>query len=236
MRTETLRDEILSVAPYGAEDGDSGDLGVPAPPTPPAPSTPPQGDQSGTGTTPSDAGNSDDNEEDDEFNGYSTKELRRIARDLAATKKSAEKDRDSYKTKVDEQERAKRTAEENLKQDLATERETNKVLRATNARLAIVSAIISDGRYEWHDPQMVAQQLNPDIVKVSDDGKVEGLRKELDRVSKEHAFLLKTNQTQGGSKTGPTGFQPGQGGASSGGTGTDIKELAKSYPALASRL
>ena len=174
-------------------------------------------------------------DEDDEYKGLTPGELRRLARDLTNKAKTAEKERDSFKTKVDEEERKTRTKEENLERDVAERDSTIANLRATNAKLAIVSAILKDSRYEWNDVEIVAQQLNSEVVKVNDGGAVEGLKKELERVAKEHAFLLKAKGTQ--QNNGPTGFQPGQGGGTSGTPGQpDVKELTKHYPALANRL
>ena len=174
-------------------------------------------------------------DEDDEYKGLTPGELRRLARDLTNKAKTAEKERDSFKTKVDEEERKTRTKEENLERDVAERDSTIANLRATNAKLAIVSAILKDSRYEWNDVEIVAQQLNSEVVKVNDGGAVEGLKKELERVAKEHAFLLKAKGPQ--QNNGPTGFQPGQGGGTSGTPGQpDVKELTKHYPALANRL
>ena len=240
---------LLTVAPFGAET-DEGDNGATV------------GDSAGSVATQSNSGSgaagastaspavtqakgardSGDSEDDDEYKDLTPRELRRIARDLANKAKTIESERDSFKTKVDEQERKTRTNEENLQKDLEAERSANAALRAINAKLAILGAIRDDSRYEWHDPEMVAQQLNPDVVKVDADGRVENLKKELDRVAKDHEFLLKkksaanTQGKQPNSGNGPTGFQPGQGGANNNGAGQpDLKELAKSYPALAGR-
>lgn len=232
---------LWPIAPFGAEnDGDgtgpavaASDAGVAAA----------QGDsQSGPAGGSVSQGETAPDDDGDDFKDLSPRELRRIAKDLADKAKSIESERDSFKAKVDEQERKTRSHEENLQKDLEAERNLNSMLKATNARLAILGAIRDDNRYQWHDAEMVAQQLNSDIVKVSEAGTVEGLRKELDRIAKEHTFLLK--QSAGGKggqglakPNGPTGFQPGQGGANNSGVGgPDIKELAKSYPALVSRV
>ena len=183
--------------------------------------------------SPSNAGKKNaadtEDDDDDDFKDLTPRELRRIARDLANKAKTIESERDSFKTKVDEQERKTRTNEENLQKDLEAARNLNSALMATNAKLAILGAIRDDARYEWHDPEMVAQQLNSDVVKVSESGMVEGLKKELDRVAKDHDFLLKkkNSNTQGKQQnsSGPTGFQPGQGGANNNGSGQpDIKK------------
>lgn len=220
--TQKLKDRVLKMffylTPYGGDDGDEKD-------------SPKQDDEPKVESK--EDNDKKEPEDDDEFSGYSTKELKRIARDLLSGKKTIEKERDKYKAKIDEDERKSRTDAENLTKDLETERETNRVLRATNAKLVITQAIISDNRYQWHNPEIVAQQLNSEIVKVSDDGTVEGIRKELDRIAKEHSYLLKKTE----SKNPPTGFQPGTMGGSQSGSGQpDVKELAKLYPALASRL
>lgn len=234
---------LWPIAPFGAESDDGGDGGTVVVPNQEgiaAQSNPPAGGSVGK---PAQA-TLEDGDDDGDFKDLTPRELRRIARDLAEKAKSIESERDSFKAKVDEQERKTRTNEENLQKDLELERQSNASLRATNARLAILGAIRDDSRYEWHDAEMVAQQLNPEIVRVSENGSVEGLRKELDRIAKEHEFLLKRSagskgrqQDTGRQPNGPTGFQPGQGGANNNGVGgPDIKELAKSYPALVSRV
>ena len=239
---------ILRLAPFGAEsdegnvDDSNGEV---------AGSVAPQSNQ-GSGSSGANAQSGakgkgfvesqDDSGDDDEYKDLTPRELRRIAKDLAAKAKTIESERDSFKTKVDEQERKTRTHEENLQKDLEAERSANAALRAINARLAILGAIRDDARYEWHDPEMVAQQLNSDVVQVGEDGKVENLKKELDRIAKDHEFLLKKKNagrqpnSSGQQPNGPTGFQPGQGGANNQGSGQpDLKELAKHYPALAGR-
>lgn len=214
--------------PFGGEDGDS-DPNSGTPPQQQNPPTP-QSDQNQSDSSNDD----DDDDDDDDFTGYSVKELRRIAVDLVTGKKAVEAERDSLKGTLTKKEREKLDKEQRLEVELSEEKKVSATLRATNAKLAIVNAIICETKHEWHNPQIVAQQLNPDIVKVDDNGNVEGLRKELDRVAKDHAYLLKTKE---GQQHKPTGFQPGQGGAISGGSpGQDAKELAKTYPALANRL
>lgn len=203
-----------------------------------------QGDQSGSGA--SDSGGADDDDDDDEFDGYSAKELKRLLKDTTKSKKEVEKARDALQKKQTEAERAKNDENTNLKNDLASLKDENAALRATVTRQAIIGAIRDDNRFEWFDPTMVAQQLDPDVVKVDDNGKVEGMKAQLTKVAKDHPFLLKKDNTQGGQQqnnggtgsgtSGPTGFQPGQGGASNGGGEPDRKKLAEDYPALAARI
>ena len=203
---------------------------------------------SGSGANPpagqANSSSTDDDDDEDEFKDYSAKELRRIAREATSRAKSAETERDSVKGELTKQERDKLDKEARLELDVKDRDQTISTLRATNAKLAIINAINSDSRYQWHNAEVVAQQLNPEIVKVSDDGKVEGIAKELVRVAKDHSYLLKTKQQErqqnngpAGSFSGSTGSQPGQGGATQGGTTkSSIQELAENYPALAARM
>lgn len=226
---KSVPDFILwPIVPFGAEDQEP--QSSENPPNPPA--------NQGDSKPPA---NANDEEDDDEYKEYSPRELRRLARDLSARAKTAEGERDSFKSKVDESERKTRTNEENLKTDLDNANAAITKLRAVNAKLAIINAINGDSKFQWHSPEMVAQQLNSEIVKVDEDGNVEGIAKELARVAKDHPFLLKKQAGQsnnaGQPPSGPTGFQPGQGGATQGGSSEpNNQELLNKYPALASRL
>lgn len=183
-----------------------------------------------------------DDDDDDPYEGYSTKELRRIARDNERRAKEAEQERDSVKTTLTAKEREKLDKEQRQELEINDLKDSVSTLRASLAHQAIVNAIICDSRYEWHNPEIVAQQLNSEIVKVDDKGKVDGIGKELVRVAKDHEYLLKKKASQqdkgqGASSGQPTGFQPGQGGANSGGNlPPNASELAKTFPALNSRI
>lgn len=252
-RKETLMDRNLfalwPIVPFGGEDpvgteGTNGDGSQGG--------TEGAGAQGGTQTGKPEAGKAggatesddDDDTEDDEYEGLSAKELKRLLKDTTKDKKSAEKAKAALEKKQTDAERAKNDENTNLKNDIQALRDENGTLRSTLNRQAILGAIRDDARFEWYDPNMVAQQLDPEVVKVSDDGKVEGIKTQLTKVAKDHPFLLKTDKTQqgngqqnnGGTQGGPTGFQPGQGGASGGGNQTDTKKLAEEYPALALRI
>jgi hypothetical protein len=229
--------------PDGSNEGNGNSQGNPAI----------QSNQSeGQGNSPSNnSGNSQGNpgvstsdDDDDPYAGLSAKELRRILRDTESSKSATESEKKELEKQIREAEDAKLSKEQKLENDLKTEREANATLRAVNAKLVILGAIRDDSRYEWHNPEVVAQQLNSSVVKVTDDGKVEGIAKELARIAKDHGYLLKSkvdqqnsNNQNDNSGNGPTGFQPGQGGANQGGTlGPNASELAKNYPALANRM
>ena len=200
------------------------------------------------------AGGDDDDDDLDEYKGLSVKELRSIAAKNAADAKGAEKKRAAAQAVIDAEARKKNDDVTNLKSDLSTANETIATLRSTVVEQAIREAIRDDDRYVWHDISMVAKvatEINPEI-KVTDDGKVEGVKATLPKVAKQHAFMLKSQKDEGdGGKNnggnsngrngsggnGPSGFQPGQGGTS-GGAGGDVdrKQLEENYPALAARI
>ena len=187
--------------------------------------------------------NNSSDDEDDPYSGLSAKELRRILRDTEMSKGSIEAAKAELEKKIKDAEDAQLSKEQKLEKDVTERDSIINTLRATNAKLAIINAINEDSRFQWFNSEVVAQQLNPTVVKVSDDGKVEGIAKELARIAKDHDYLLKNKGTQqnnnGQQKSddqGPTGFQPGQGGANQGGTLTNATELAKNYPALANRI
>lgn len=186
----------------------------------------------------------DENEDDDPYKGLSSKELKRILADTDTKLKDAVSERDSAKKTLTEKEREKLDENERLKAEKEDDAKTISELRATNAKLALIGAIRDDARFEWHNPEIVAQQFNSDEVKVKDDGTVEGIAKALARVAKEHDYLLKTKKQEKQEKQekqqnngNPTGFQPGQGGASGGGNvDPDKAKLVEMMPALATRM
>lgn len=235
---------LWPIAPFGGEDGDEGGAsngdGAQGNSDNNA-----NGDGSQGNSAPGDDGDgsdSGDGGDEDEFAGYSAKELRRIAAENKKKADQAEKDRKAAQAKIDAEERKKNDDLTNAKKDIEDLRTENTTLRATLNKLAIQGAIRDDSRFEWHDVEMVAGLLDPTVVKVNDDGKVEGIKASLPKIAKEHPFLLKkengknNNGSQQNNNGGPTGFQPGQGGASGGGSETDKNQLVENYPALATRV
>jgi hypothetical protein len=191
-----------------------------------------------------------DDDEDDPYKGLSAKELKRLLSDSEGKRKTAETERDSAKDAQTKADRAKMDENDRLKAEKTDDANKIEELRAANAKLALIGAIRDDSRFEWHNPEIVAQQFKPDEVTVSDDGKVEGIAKALTRVAKENDYLLKAkadsknnqqqqqnNQQQQNGGGNVTGFQPGQGGASNGGNvDPNVSALVEKMPALASRI
>lgn len=227
---------LWPITPFGFEDGDeAGDQ---------------QNDQqqSNSGEPQGSSGqrSSDDDDDYDEYKGLSARELRRLIREKEERAKTAEQERDAAKNRLTEEERKKLAKEERLELESREKDSTIETLRATVAKQAIINGILSDRRYEWHNPEIVAQQLNSEVVKVSDDGKVENLGKELKRIANDESlkFLLAKDNTkqqqqqQNSGQQQASGLQPGQGGAN--GNGADvspnIQQLAEIMPALRNRM
>ncbi|QGJ90051.1 head scaffolding protein [Mycobacterium phage Indlulamithi] len=241
---------LWPIPPYGFEDGDgSGNEGGDG-----------TGDQNNGGDSNSgqqqqnsgqQQNNNNDDDDDDPYKGLSAKELKRRLKDEENARKSAEGERDSAKQTLTQKEREKMDENDRLKAEKQDDANTIAELRATNAKLLILGAIRDDSRFEWHNPEIVAQQFNSDEVKVDPKtGKIEGIAKALARVAKDHEYLLKSqkkndskdqqrnnSQQQQNNGQSHTGFQPGQGGASQGGNvNADDAKLAELMPALRSRL
>ena len=229
---------LWPILPFGGEDGEGTPAANEGEQAPAQGGTP----QNQKPPEPKGGDDSDDGDDsEDEYKGYTVKELRRIAADNAKKAADAEREAKKLKDKETAEERKKNDENTNLKNDVAERDETIKTIRATMTQQAIHGAIRDDQRYTWNDVGIVAGLLDPEVVKVSDQGKVEGLKAQLTKISKEHPFLLKSDNTndqgrQQNNQSGPTGFQPGQGGASGGGAEVDRKKLAEEYPALAGRV
>lgn len=189
--------------------------------------------------------------DDDPYAGLSARELKRIAADNAKRAKDAETERDSAKNQLTAKEREKLDKEQRQELEITDLKNENAKLRATNAKLALIGAIRDDKRFEWHNPEMVAAQLDSEKVKVDDNGKVEGHLPLLSKIAKDDSlkFMLKsdntqsnnqqqdTNQQQNSGTSQATGVQPGQGGANQGGSmPPNAAELAELMPALRSRI
>lgn len=227
-----------SIIPFGFEDGEEAGNGQNVQP----PVNPVQQQQVST-----EQGGPEDDDAD-EYKGLSAKELRRLIRDQEQRAKAAEQERDSVKNKLTEEERKKLDKEQRLELEAKEKDSTIGALRGTIAKQAIINGILSDRRFEWHNPEIVAQQLNSEVVKVSDDGKVENLAKELKRLANDESFKFllakdNTKQQQQQQNSGPqnqqvSGLQPGQGGANGNGGEqlSNIQQLAEIMPALRNRM
>lgn len=243
---------LWPIVPLGAEENNDGSNST----------TDTSGQSGGQSSNQGGQGNSnqsqtkgDDGDEDDPYKGLSTKELKKLLKDAEDKGTTVEQELETLRTEKQQAEDAK--LDENQRKDKQINDLTaeNNTLRASLAKAAIVNAINENKQYAWNSANIVAQQLDSEKVKVDDKGKVTGLEKELARIATDESLkflLVKDNsgtndgnnnndQQQQQQNNGVTGFQPGQGGATTAGAiggidATQAAELAKKMPALASRL
>lgn len=114
-----------------------------------------------------------------------------------------------------------------------------------NNKSTLLKAEFGLAGVQWHNPATAyATLLNeyPDIVSVEEDGKVTGMKAAVDKLVKEHSYLVKSTDgkkdeenSQASAATGPV-----KNGARKGGTGDNaeaVKEaMRKRLPALAARV
>jgi hypothetical protein len=207
---------------------------------------------SDSATASTSAANTSNTDEDDEFDGLSAKELKRLLAETQIGKKSLDSELAEIKGKLDERERKERSDLENYKADVEKLQIENKELKNALETTAIINAILANKKFQFHDATIVAQNLKHDGLTVDvKTGRVEGIESELARVAKEMDFLVvsstkddsKTKDQETGSNkqsqkvgsSGPTGFQPGQGGGSGNGVQEQRNSLLSKYPILANR-
>ena len=193
--------------------------------------------------------NSEKTETDDEFDGLSAKELRRLLSEAQSGRKTLDSELKEIRSKLEERERAERTDLENYKADTEKLQAENAELKKALETTAITNAILNNRKFQFHDATDVLNNLKITELKVdTKTGQVEGIDLELARVAKEKPFLVlnsakddkvekvqnngSTKQNQNSSPSGPTGFQPGQGGGSGNGVQETRASLLSKYPIL----
>lgn len=185
-------------------------------------------------------------EDDDPYKGLTPKELKRMLADAESAKGTTEAEKKALQDAIDADQRKKNDENTNLKNDLDKEKTSNADLRETVRKVKLENEILKDDRWTWHNIDDVIGKL-PENVQVDDRGKVSGLAAALTKIAKDNEYLVKSTKDQQQQQNngnqqqqqngGPTGFQPGQGGANAGGAlPPNVTALARDYPALNSRI
>lgn len=119
----------------------------------------------------------------------------------------------------------------------ATEAEARaKELEESLAQERLNNAFLADKTYKWHNPEVALKLADTDLITKDDSGKVTGMKAALDKLAKEHPYLLDTSGGADGpdtSKGGRTGVTPS---VSAGGRGADRSALEDKFPALKGRV
>lgn len=123
---------------------------------------------------------------------------------------------------------------EKLKRDFEETTKQVDSLRATNSKLSLENAFLSDNTYEWMNPKRALQLIDRSSIEIEDDGSVSGLKEALKALAASDPYLLKPKSTEE-ELPKPGGTAPGNNGSTSGGK-PDAKKLATRFPALGTRV
>jgi len=201
----------------GAEgDGDNGSGG--------------SGDDGDKGGDPGTGGNDDDGKTDPPSGTVSLEELEKVrARMVAADRRATE-----YEKKIREFEDRDKSTEQRLNGQVETLTKENENLRQQLSGVRRDNAFLTANPVTWHDASIALTKIDWDVVTDAESGEVDTskLKKEIERVAKENAYLVKSASPGENGKTpkGPSGHHPG-------GSGSDDKNvnraaMEKKYPAL----
>jgi hypothetical protein len=91
--------------------------------------------------------------------------------------------------------------------------------------LRIQNAFLTENTHTWHNPAAAMKLLDLDAVTIGDNGKVEGLKPAIDKLAKDHPYLIKTEEKGGAA----TGGASGAGGGSGTGGGHVIQDREKRF-------
>jgi len=162
--------------------------------------------------------------------------------DADKKRKDAEKERDQLREAIEQHQRAANTETENLKADFEKLEAKEAAFEEFKYTTFLELAIMKDGNYSWHDVEDVRAALEKlDVIKIDDDGNIEGLEDGLKTVAEKKPHLLKpagqpnvagappnlTVVTDPPSHDGPSGSQPG--GSPGGNADFDEAALKKKY-------
>jgi hypothetical protein len=154
--------------------------------------------------------------------------------------KAADEAKGKFEKRLNEIDQATLSETEKLKQDLAKAQEQIVALETEKTKAKMANAILQFPGYTWHDPEVVLQVVDMDLIEFDDEtGKVKGVKGALDKLAKEKPYLLKGKTSgSGGSGSGTNngaGTKVGSSGHSPNGEGrpddknAQRKALAKKY-------
>lgn len=142
---------------------------------------------------------------------------------LMARLQAADRRATAAEKKIKDAEDATLSEAEKAKQDLARAQAELAAQKERNDRQAVDNAILADTSYagKWHNVETVMGLIDRSGITIEDSGKVTGVKAALDKLARDHAYLLKPTEgaagtNNGGGSTGaagtsrPTGARPGQ--------------------------
>lgn len=106
--------------------------------------------------------------------------------------------------------------------------------------LRIQNAFLGSNKHQWQNGTSALKLADLSDVKIDEDGKVTGLEKALERLAKDHSYLLKPDANAAGGTAGGTGKVPASGAnVGSTGSGQPVKDsraaIGARFPAATRR-
>lgn len=112
-------------------------------------------------------------------------------------------------------------------------------LQKTNERLALENAFLRDNTFTWQKPDAALRLADLSSVKISDDGKVTGLKEALEALAESDPYLLVAKKDDDGDDKKPEPKKSGDGPKTdpkkNEGAAAERKRLQDKYPALRRR-
>jgi hypothetical protein len=94
----------------------------------------------------------------------------------------------------------------------------------------IQNAFLSENTHTWHNPGAALKLLDLSDVTIGDDGKVTGLKAAIEKLAKDHPYLIKTDAGSSGDGKTPEGKSGASGGGSGAGGGHVIQDRERRFP------
>src|SRR5688572_9400641 len=138
-------------------------------------------------TTSSDTGDKDDKKEQPRT--YTVEEYEALQRRMQAADRTAT----TAQNKLAEIENAKKDEVTRTKDDLTKALAENAKLKEENRKVTMRSEFLGQS-VSWHNPSTAYATLlaeYPDLVTVEEDGKVTGMKAAVEKLAKDHAYLVK---------------------------------------------
>ena len=221
----TLANGFPVYAIYGAEGEGEGEGGTKT------------DDKTGEGKEGEGEGGADS--DDEKLEGEA--EITRLKTKLAL----AEKHRKAAEKKVADAEKEKLNKQEKAELEAKEAKANSEGLAEKVKEQSLQIEFFASDKFIWHNRKAALKLLDLEDVEISDDGDVTGLDKAIDKLAKDHPYLVKPKETEGEGegegkgkgKSGSSGSSPkNKGGSNNSGTDEQRKKLEAKYPNLRGRV
>jgi|SRR6185312_3032076 len=158
---------------------------------------------------------------------------------VSARMQAADRAKAAAEKKLKDIEDAKLSEAERTQQELQAAKAELEAERQKNQQQALENAILMDQTYsgKWHNPKTVLQIIDREYRELItfDDGKPKGVKAALDKLAKDHAYLLKPAEGASDNGTGK-GATGASGTSRQHGQATNREQLASKWPAMRGRV